>query len=64
MSEEITDAQAERMLEAALGGRTPHQALLDALREENADVAGRAAAIAKNRERAEQLLAFLEKKPG
>lgn len=62
--EDLTDAQAEHMLTAALGGRTPLEALLDASRKESADVAGRAAAIAKNRERAEQLLAFLEKKPG
>lgn len=63
MSDDVIDAQAERMLAAALGGRTPHQALLDASREASADHAGRAAAIARNRERAEQLLAFLEKKP-
>lgn len=64
MSDEITDAQVESMLAAALGGRTPHQALLDASREESAKVAERAEAITKNRERAEQLLAFLEKKAG
>lgn len=69
MSEDTTDAaetseaQAERMLEAALGGRTLHQALLDASREEDARVDERAAANARNRERAERLLAFLEKKP-
>ncbi len=64
MSENITDADVERMLEAALGGMTPHEALLEASRAENAKVAEREAAIAKNRERAERLLAELEKRLG
>lgn len=54
-------AQTERMLDAALGGLTPHQALLRASQAENADIAGRNAAIAKNRERALRLLAEIEK---
>lgn len=61
MSEEITDEQAERMLQAALGGMTPHEALLAATREDSAKVEERAAAIAKNRERALRLLAEIEK---
>lgn len=64
MPEDISDADVERMLEAALGGMTPHQALLAASREESAKVAEREAAIAKNRERAERLLAALEKQLG
>lgn len=62
--DEDLDAYAERMLIAALGGRTPHQALLDATRADPAGAEGRAAAIAKNRERALKLLAALEKSQG
>ncbi len=58
------DEQAERMLTAALGGKTTHEALLEASRAESADVEGRAAAIAKNRERALKLLEALEKSGG
>ena len=61
MSDTDIDRQAERMLEAALGGMTPHEALLEASRNDSADVDARAAAIAKNRERALKLLAALEK---
>lgn len=61
MSDQDIDQQAERMLEAALGGRTPHQALLESSRAESADVTARAAAIAKNRERALKLLEAIEK---
>lgn len=61
MPEEITDEQAERMLQAALGGMTPHEALLAASREESTKTEERAAAINKNRERALRLLAELEK---
>lgn len=64
MSDTDIDRQAERMLEAALGGMTPHEALLEASRNESADVDARAAAIAKNRERALKLLAALEKSLG
>lgn len=64
MSDHDADRQAEKMLEAALGGMTPHQALLEASRAESADVEGRAAAIARNRERALKLLAVLEKSRG
>ena len=64
MSEETLDEQAERMLKAALGGMTPHEALLAATREDSAKAEERAAAIARNRERAERLLAELEKRLG
>ncbi|MCH2220097.1 MAG: hypothetical protein MK097_07220, partial [Dechloromonas sp.] len=64
MSEQDIDQQAERMLEAALGGMTPHEALLEASRAESADVDARAAAIAKNRERAQKLLEAIEKSLG
>lgn len=60
MSDQDLDRQADRMLEAALGGMTPHQALLESSRAESADMDARAAAIAKNRERALKLLAALE----
>ena len=61
MSDTDIDRQAERMLEAALGGMTPHEALLEASRNDSADVDARAAAIAKNRERALKLLEAIEK---
>ncbi len=61
MSDKEIDNDAERMLQAALGGMTPTEALLAATRAELEDVEGRAAAIAKNRERALRLLAALEK---
>ena len=64
MSDKDIDAQTERMLTAALGGKTAHEALLDASRAEIADVEGRAAAIARNRERALKLLEALEKQLG
>lgn len=64
MSEHDTDEQAERMLQAALGGMTPTEALLAASRAESEDVAAREAAIAKNRERALKLLEALEKSIG
>lgn len=55
------DVNAERMLEAALGGLTPHQALIRASLAESADSEARAAAVAKNRERALKLLEAIEK---
>lgn len=61
MSDKDTDAQAERMLDAALGGLTPHQALLEASRADAEKTAERAAAIARNRERALKLLEAIEK---
>lgn len=64
MSDQDIDQQAERMLEAALGGMTPHEALLEASRAESADVDARAAAVAKNRERALKLLEAIEKSLG
>lgn len=61
MPDEDLDSKAERMLNAALGGLTPHEALLKASREDSSKVDERAAAIAKNRERALKLLAAIEK---
>lgn len=61
MPDEDLDSKAERMLNAALGGLTPHEALLKASREETSKVDERAAAIAKNRERALKLLEAIEK---
>jgi hypothetical protein len=55
------DVNAERMLEAALGGMTPHEALIQASLAESADSEARAAAAAKNRERALKLLEAIEK---
>lgn len=64
MSDHDADAHADRILEAALGGLTPHQALLEASLAESANVDERAAAIAKNRDRALRLLAEIEKSMG
>ena len=61
MSDKDLDSQTERMLDAALGGMTPHQALLEASLADSANTDAKAAAIAKNRERALKLLAALEK---
>lgn len=61
MSDKDLDAYADSMLNAALGGLTPHQALLNASLADSANVDERAAAIAKNRERALKLLAAIEK---
>ncbi len=55
------DAEAERMLAAALGGMTPREALIQSSLEEDAKVEERKAAIARNRERALKLLEALEK---
>lgn len=54
----------DRMLQAALGGLTPHEALLEASRADAANSEERAASIARNRERALRLLAALEKSLG
>lgn len=64
MPEEDLDTKADRMLDAALGGLTPHEALLKASRDEAANVAERNEANEKNRERALKLLAALEKSLG
>lgn len=64
MPEEKTDAEIDSMLHAALGGLTPHQALLQASLADAAKVEERAAAIARNRERALRLLEALEKSQG
>ena len=61
MEEKELDSKIERMLNAAMGGLTPHQALLKASLEEAAKVDERKAAAAKNRERALKLLAEIEK---
>jgi hypothetical protein len=61
MPDNDLDAQAERMLEAAMGGLTPHQLLIQNSQADAANADERAAAIAKNRERAQRLLAALEK---
>ena len=52
------------MIDAAMGGRTPHQVLLETSQAETAKVEERAAAIEKNRERALKLLAAIEKSMG
>ncbi len=59
LDDEDLDGKTERALQAALGGLTPKEALLEATRAENADVEVRAAATARNRERALRLLAAL-----
>jgi len=64
MPDNDLDAQAERMLEAAMGGLTPHQLLMQTSQADAANADERAAAIAKNRERAQRLLAALEKSQG
>jgi hypothetical protein len=64
MSEEDIDAKIDRMLDAARGGKTPHQLLLEASQNEAAKVDERAAAAQKNRERALKLLAEIEKTLG
>ncbi len=61
MPDEDLDSKAERMLSAAMGGLTPHEVLVKTSLEENANVDERAAAIAKNRERALKLLEAIEK---
>ena len=66
MTEEELALKAERMLDAAMGGLTPHEHLIQSsLADQEAEkVAERAAAIAKNRERALRLLAEIEKSQG
>jgi hypothetical protein len=59
-----TEADIDRMIDAALGGLTPHEALLKASRQDSEKVAERNAAIEKNRERALKLLAAIEKTQG
>lgn len=61
MPENDLDAQTARLLNAAMGGLSPHQLLTQTSLAESANVAERAAAIAKNRERALKLLAAIEK---
>ena len=61
MPENDLAAQTERMLDNAMGGRTPHQVLVEASLAESANLAERTAAIAKNREWALRLLEAIEK---
>lgn len=61
MEDKDLDSQTERMLNAAMGGLTPHQALVKASLEDAAKIAERKAAIEKNKERALKLLAAIEK---
>jgi hypothetical protein len=58
---EDLDAQIDRMLDAAMGGLTPHEILVQASLADTANVEERAAAKAKNRERALKLLEAIEK---
>jgi ABC-type transporter Mla subunit MlaD len=64
MPDKDLDEKVERMLSAAMGGLTPHEALVKASLDEAAKVAERAAAKEKNRERALRLLAELDKAQG
>ena len=61
MAQEKDAADIDRMLEAALGGMTPQEHLLEQSRAEAADPAAKAEAIARNRARALELLAVIEK---
>ena len=64
MSEKDLEIYADSMLNAALGGLTPHEAFLKASIADSANVDERAAAIEKNRQRAIKLLAAIEKSQG
>ena len=64
MEDKELDSKTEQMLNAALGGLTPHEALIKASLEEAANVDERKAAAEKNRERALKLLAAIEKSQG
>jgi hypothetical protein len=64
MEDKELDSKTEQMLNAALGGLTPHEALIKASLEEAANVDERKAAAEKNRERALKLLAEIEKSQG
>jgi hypothetical protein len=57
-------AATDGVLDAALGGMTPHELLLHASQAEAANVAEREAAKAKNRAKALQLLEAIEKSQG
>ena len=63
-SEMNLDEKVDRMLDAARGGLTPHDLLIQASLAEAANVDERAAAREKNRERALKLLELLEKSQG
>ena len=55
MSDEDLEAKADQMLDAALGGLTPHEALVKASLADSANVAERTVANEKNRDRALKL---------
>ncbi len=61
MSENDLDEKVDRMLEAARGGLSPHELLIQASLADAANVDERAAAKEKNRARALKLLEMLEK---
>ena len=62
--EKDLESQTDDMLDAAMGGLTPHQLLVQASLAEAANVAEREAARARNRERALKLLEAIEKSQG
>ena len=64
MSDKEPAAATDGVLDAALGGLTPHQLLVQASQAETANVAERDAAKAKNRAKALQLLEAIEKSQG
>ena len=64
MSDTDIDRQAERMLEAALGGMAPHVALLVASRYDSADAAARDLRHMREVQWLVKLLAALEKSLG
>ena len=63
-SEMSLDEKVDRMLDAARGGLTPHELLIQASLAEAANIDERAAARERNRERALKLLELLEKTQG
>jgi hypothetical protein len=61
MPDADSDVPEERMLRAALGGLSPHEALVRASLADSEKTEERAEAARRNRERALQLLEILEK---
>jgi len=57
-------AETDGVLDAALGGLTPHELLIQSSQADAANVAERDAAKAKNRAKALQLLEAIEKSQG
>lgn len=64
MHENDIASRTDRMVDAAMGGLTPHQTLVQESLADTANIAERSAAKAKNRERALVLLAAIEKSLG